>query len=95
MFRHGEIAQVLNTAKDWTLDIGWSKSKQKYWISINGKKFDEMDAVPGKQGQDSVEEESKVTDRTNKALKLKLRTQKTLPTMCSSEAGDVDNEMSN
>ena len=48
MFRHGEIAQVLNTAKDWTLDIGWSKSKQKYWIRINGKKFDEMEAVPGK-----------------------------------------------
>ena len=49
-----------------------------------------MEGVPGKT---SVEEECKNTDcKAAGALKLKLRTQKTLPTMASSDSGDYDNE---
>ena len=53
--------------------------------------FDDMDAVPGKQG---AEEESKMTDKV-KAIKTKLRTQLTMPTRTSSiDGGDYDNDMS-
>ena len=48
MFLNGEQAQVSNSANNWTLDIGWRKSKQNYWISINGTRFDQMDPVPGR-----------------------------------------------
>ena len=92
MFSRGERGCVRDATGAWELLIGWRKSKQKYWISINGKSFDEMDAVPGKQG---AEEESKMTDKV-KALKMKPRTQLTLPTRTSSfDAGDYDNDMSN
>ena len=89
MFRHGEIAQVVsNDKKSWTLDIGWNKQLQKYWLSINGMQFDDMDKVPGKSLSCNMEEESKIAG----ALKIKLKTQKTLPTMASSDSGDYDNE---
>ena len=91
MFSRGEIGSVRDATGNWELLIGWRKRQQKYWITINGKSFDDMDAVPGKQ---STEEESKTTDKV-KALKLKLRTQLTLPTRTSSmDAGEFDNDVS-
>ena len=50
MFCRGVQGCVRDASGTWELLIGWSKSKKNYWISINGKKFDDMDAVPGKQG---------------------------------------------
>ena len=85
MFCRGVQGCVRDATGTWELLIGWSKSKQKYWISINGKKFDDMDSVPGRNG----------TEEESKARKMPPKKQLTMATRTSSnDAGDFDIDMS-